>query len=39
MKKSGGDIRQLLLALTETDAFMFRSPPEADAAGSTGAKP
>jgi hypothetical protein len=27
------------LALTETDAFMFRSPPEADAAGSTGAKP
>ena len=37
---SGGNIRELLIGLTQTDAFMFRSPPEAQAAsGSTGAKP
>ena len=35
MKSSGGDIRQLLIALTTTDAFMFRSPPQAQ----TGAMP
>jgi hypothetical protein len=35
MKSSGGDLRQLLIALTMTDAFMFRSPPQAQ----TGAMP
>jgi hypothetical protein len=33
---SGGNIRDLLIALTQTDAFMFRSPASAQ---TTGAKP
>jgi hypothetical protein len=39
--KSGGNVRDLLVALTQTDAFMFRSPAEAQSSqtGTTGAKP